>query len=149
MGTAVVEAVTITKMSNSIAYCFLFCFFSKHASSLIKCRFCFHIGFFFTPAQYYVQFHSNQIFSLDPEEENSLGACIFTLHASSKHPPLFTLDNFVEFYCSIFSQAGEKPNTQPKAKANAKSGLLTSATDWQLEVDLSNQLKFPARITPI
>lgn len=32
----------------------------------------------------------------------------------------------------MFHRAGEKPNTQPRAK----SGLLTSATDWQLEVDL-------------
>ena len=44
----------------------------------------------------------------------------------------------------MFLRAGEKPNIQPRAK----SGLLTSATDWRLEVDLGKQLKFPARITP-
>ena len=42
-----------------------------------------------------------------------------------------------------FHRAGEKPNIQ----ARAKSGLLTSANDWQLEVDLGKQLKFPSRIT--
>ncbi len=44
----------------------------------------------------------------------------------------------------MFHRTGEKPNIQPQAK----SGLLTSATDWRLEVDLGKQLKFPARITP-
>lgn len=43
----------------------------------------------------------------------------------------------------MFHRAGEKPNIQPRAK----SGLLTSATDWELDVDLGKQLKFPARIT--
>ena len=42
-----------------------------------------------------------------------------------------------------FHRAGEKPNIQ----ARAKSGLLTAANDWQLEVDLGKQLKFPSRIT--
>lgn len=42
-----------------------------------------------------------------------------------------------------FHRAGEKPNIPPQAK----SGLLTSANDWQLEVDLGKQLKFPPRIT--
>ena len=42
-----------------------------------------------------------------------------------------------------FHRAGEKPNIPTQAK----SGLLTSANDWQLEVDLGKQLKFPSRIT--
>lgn len=41
----------------------------------------------------------------------------------------------------MFLRAGEKPNTPSRAK----SGLLTFATDWQLEVDLGKQLKFPSR----
>lgn len=44
----------------------------------------------------------------------------------------------------IFHRAVEKPNTQPWAK----SGLLTSAADWKLEVELGKQLKFLARIIP-
>lgn len=32
-------------------------------------------------------------------------------------------------------------------RAGMKSGLLTSATDWQLQVNLGKQLKFAARIT--
>ncbi|XP_063058826.1 uncharacterized protein LOC134452393 [Engraulis encrasicolus] len=42
-----------------------------------------------------------------------------------------------------FHRAGEKPTPQ----AGARAGLLTTATDWQLDVDLGKQLKIPARIT--
>ncbi|RXN29637.1 reverse transcriptase [Labeo rohita] len=42
-----------------------------------------------------------------------------------------------------FHRAGEKP-TIP---AGGRLGLLTTATDWQLEVDLDKQLKIPSRIT--
>lgn len=42
-----------------------------------------------------------------------------------------------------FLKAREKPHLQP----TAKSGLLITATDWQQEVDLGKQLKFPAWIT--
>ncbi len=42
-----------------------------------------------------------------------------------------------------FLKAGEKP----LAQFRAKSGLLTTTTDWKLRVDLGKQLKFPARIT--
>lgn len=42
-----------------------------------------------------------------------------------------------------FHRAGEKP-TIP---AGGRLGLLTTATDWQLEVDLGKQLKIPSRIT--
>lgn len=41
-----------------------------------------------------------------------------------------------------FLSAGEKPYEQPRAR----SGLLTTATDWKLEVYLNKQLKFIARI---
>lgn len=43
----------------------------------------------------------------------------------------------------MFLRAGEKPYPQPRAK----SGLLSTATEWQLEVDLSKQLKFQGHIT--
>lgn len=43
----------------------------------------------------------------------------------------------------MFHRAGEKPNVPPQTKA----GLLTSLNDWQLEVDLGMQLKFPQDCT--
>lgn len=43
----------------------------------------------------------------------------------------------------MFHRAGEKPNVPPQTKA----GLLTSLNDWQLEVDLGRQLKFPQDCT--
>lgn len=43
----------------------------------------------------------------------------------------------------MFHRAGE----QLKTPSRAKAGLLTSANDWQLEVDLGRQLKFPPRIS--
>ncbi|CAM4610300.1 unnamed protein product [Leuciscus chuanchicus] len=42
----------------------------------------------------------------------------------------------------MFLRAGEKALPQPRAK----SGLLTTATDWQLEVDHGKQIKIPTRI---
>ncbi|XP_055496018.1 uncharacterized protein LOC129699945 [Leucoraja erinacea] len=42
-----------------------------------------------------------------------------------------------------FVKAGEKPRPQPKTRA----GLLYTATDWQLPVDLGKQLKYPQHIT--
>ncbi|KAL7849091.1 hypothetical protein SRHO_G00207140 [Serrasalmus rhombeus] len=39
----------------------------------------------------------------------------------------------------IFIRAGEKPCSKPKTRA----GVLCTASDWQLQVDLSKQLKFP------
>lgn len=42
-----------------------------------------------------------------------------------------------------FHKAGEKPEKQPRVRL----GLLTTAADWQLQVDLGKQLKFPAKIT--
>ena len=42
-----------------------------------------------------------------------------------------------------FVRAGEQPQSQPKPAA----GLLTSAVDWDLRVDLDKQLKFPDHIT--
>ncbi|XP_053176235.1 uncharacterized protein LOC128359949 [Scomber japonicus] len=41
-----------------------------------------------------------------------------------------------------FVKAGEKPPPQPKAQ----TGLLGTAKDWQLRVDLGKQLKFPVSI---
>ncbi|XP_075313231.1 uncharacterized protein LOC142373743 [Odontesthes bonariensis] len=41
-----------------------------------------------------------------------------------------------------FVKAGEKPPPQPKAQA----GILGTARDWQLRVDLGKQLKFPENI---
>lgn len=41
-----------------------------------------------------------------------------------------------------FVKAGEKPPPQPKAQ----TGLLGTAKDWQLRVDLGKQLKFPESI---
>lgn len=43
----------------------------------------------------------------------------------------------------IFVRAGEQPQPLPRSAA----GLLTSATDWELRVDLGRQLKFPDFIT--
>ncbi|XP_063050368.1 uncharacterized protein LOC134445223 [Engraulis encrasicolus] len=42
-----------------------------------------------------------------------------------------------------FVRAGERPQSQPKVPA----GLLSTAGDWQLKVDLGSQLKFPQHIT--
>ena len=42
-----------------------------------------------------------------------------------------------------FHRAGEKPVSQSRAR----SGLLTTATDWHLEVDLVKQLKIPTKIS--
>ncbi|XP_061896860.1 uncharacterized protein LOC133645950 [Entelurus aequoreus] len=42
-----------------------------------------------------------------------------------------------------FVRAGEQPQSQPKPAA----GLLTSALDWDLRVDLGKQLKFPDYVT--
>lgn len=44
----------------------------------------------------------------------------------------------------FFVKAGEKPNTQPRAK----TGILATATDWQLKVDMGKQLWFTKHITP-
>lgn len=41
-----------------------------------------------------------------------------------------------------FIKAGEKPKPQPRVV----EGLLTTAQDWQLMVDLVRQLKFPTHI---
>ncbi|XP_062272394.1 LOW QUALITY PROTEIN: uncharacterized protein LOC133978067 [Scomber scombrus] len=41
-----------------------------------------------------------------------------------------------------FVKAGEKPNARPQTT----TGLLHTASDWQLQVDLGKQLKFPAHI---
>ena len=42
-----------------------------------------------------------------------------------------------------FVKAGEKPQAQRKSPA----GLLSTASDWELRVDLQRQLKFPAHVT--
>ena len=42
-----------------------------------------------------------------------------------------------------FVRAGEQPQPQPKQAA----GFLTSAVDWDLQVDLGKQLKFPEHVT--
>ena len=41
-----------------------------------------------------------------------------------------------------FIRAGEKPSTTSRAT----SGLLNTAQDWQLSVDLGSQLKFPQHV---
>lgn len=41
-----------------------------------------------------------------------------------------------------FVRSGEQPHSQPKPAA----GLFTSALDWELQVDLGRQLKFPVHI---
>ena len=41
-----------------------------------------------------------------------------------------------------FIRAGEKPRITPRATA----GLLNTAQDWQLSVDLGSQLKFPQHV---
>ncbi|XP_028316518.1 uncharacterized protein LOC114471795 isoform X5 [Gouania willdenowi] len=43
-----------------------------------------------------------------------------------------------------FIRAGQKANQQP----SSAGGLLTTARDWQLQVDLGTKLKFPANIAP-
>ncbi|XP_041934289.1 LOW QUALITY PROTEIN: uncharacterized protein LOC121697073, partial [Alosa sapidissima] len=63
--------------------------------------------------------------------------------AESIAKAITTTKNYSKPQSIRFHRAGEKPTIQ----ARARSGLLTTATDWQLEVDLGKQLKIPARIT--
>ncbi len=69
------------------------------------------------------------------------------LQLSAVAESIATAINTIKSHCKpktiTLLKAGEKPHTQPRAK----SGLLTTATDWKLAVDLGKQLKFQARIT--